>query len=221
MFRSSIKLDRELMFGVEMCKDGHRCENGSKCVEDGKNENSYHCDCDENTAGLYCSHTATEFCSLDKNHFCTNLGTCKIKVTANDPHPGCKCRDGYVGNFCQFVENTVPESYARKEDNALSMPQSTVGNINDTSSVVTPFGFFLLLSFFSMFVVSIAVLTRKIMKMSDNEANCPEFILELEDDDEVLFDDINDYNYGLQTENPDSMHGGDVETKTGNPKQIT
>ena len=42
-----------------------------------------------------------------------------------------------------------------------------------------------------MFVVSISFLATKIMKMSENEG--PEFVLELEDDDEVLFDDVNDY----------------------------
>ena len=42
--------------------------------------------------------------------------------------------------------------------------------------------------------------TKKIMKMSVNEANGPEFILELEDDDEVLFDHANDWNYRLQAE---------------------
>jgi len=224
---SALLLHRELLANVEICKDGHKCENGSKCVEDTNNENSYHCDCDENTAGLYCSHEATEFCSLGERHFCTNLGTCQAKVTDDDPHPGCICREGYEGTFCQFVKNTVPEEWARNKQDVLSMSQTTTkageNNIDGSSasSVVTPFGFFLLIAFFSMFVVSIAVLSRKIMKMSDNKANDPEFIMEIEDDDEVLFDDIDDYNYGLETNNPDSMHGGGGEKKTGNPKQIT
>ena len=88
MFRSTH--NRELMPGVEICKDGHRCENGSKCIEDSNNKNTYFCDCDEiNTdlseSGLSCKHEATEYCSKHKKHFCTNLGTCKAKVTDDDP----------------------------------------------------------------------------------------------------------------------------------------
>ena len=48
-------------------------------------------------------------------------------------------------------------------------------------------------------------LNKKNMKMPDSEANSPEFVLELENDDKVLFDDVNDYGYGLQAKNPDSV----------------
>ena len=51
------------------------------------------------------------------------------------------------------------------------------------------------------------------MKMLGNEANDPKFILELEDDDEFLFDDNTDWNYGLHAENPDSVCSSSVEAK--------
>jgi len=218
MIRSSY--NRELMYGVERCEDGHRCENGSKCVEDPNNENTYHCDCDEGTAGYYCSHTATEYCSKNKKHFCTNLGTCLIKVEDDDPHPGCDCRKDYDGKYCQFVKGTAPEQYTRKSDNALTIPQAAHDNVEHTS-VVTPFGLFFLMAFFAAFVVSIAVLSRKVMKNADGKMNGPEFVIELEDDDDVLFDDIDDYNYGLQIENPDSVHGAEKKSTSTKPKQIT
>ena len=59
------------------------------------------------------------------------------------------------------------------------------------------------------------------MKISDDDANSPEFILELEDDDQILFDKINYCDCGLQAENPDSVRGSGAEKKNGNPKQMT
>jgi len=225
MFRSTVY--RELSVGgIEYCKDGHRCENGSKCVEDSSNENSYHCDCDEDSAGLYCSHTATEFCSIDNKHFCTNLGTCKTKVTSDEPHPGCTCRQGYVGNYCQFVQSTVSDEWVNKRDQSLAISPKAESSI-EHSSGVTPLGFFLLVVFFMAFVVSTALLSRKILKKANDTANAndPEFIMEIEDDDEVLFDDIDDYDYGLQLDNPDSANDEKetktITKKTETPKPIT
>ena len=57
--------------------------------------------------------------------------------------------------------------------------------------------------------------------MSDNEANSTELVFELEDDDEVVFDGINDHDCGLHAENRDSVRGGGTVTKNGNPKQKT
>ena len=127
-----------------------------------------------------------------------------------------------VGNFCQFVKGSVPEHYAHKKDAVIVTPQAANENVEHTS-VVTPFGFFLLMAFFAAFVVSIAVLSRKVMKRADGKTNDPEFIIELEDDDDVLFDDIDDYNYGLQIDNPDSVHGAEKKSGSGaqKPKQIT
>lgn len=70
---------------IEICPDGHQCENGSKCVENLKKEGSFFCDCDESIvnnakvfSGLYCQHEATEYCTLtgkvSRTAFCTNNG---------------------------------------------------------------------------------------------------------------------------------------------------
>jgi len=75
------------------CEDGHRCDNGSICVEDKYNEGSFYCDCDEIAdaaySGLYCEHKATEYCSENGDYtkisFCTNLGTCRMKVAPGEP----------------------------------------------------------------------------------------------------------------------------------------
>ena len=75
------------------------------------------------------------------------------------------------------------------------------------------------MAFFAAFVVSIAGLSGKVIKRADGKTNSPEFVIELEDEDDILFDAIDDYNYGLQIENPDSVHG--AEKKSGTPKQIT
>ena len=57
--------------------------------------------------------------------------------------------------------------------------------------------------------------------MSDDEANDPELILEVVDDDGVLFDNINDYGCRKQTKNSNSAHGSDVVTENHNPKQAS
>jgi len=79
--------------GIEVCDDGHRCENGSVCVENPIDENNFYCDCDEATldaayGGLFCEHKATVYCtfsnSLSKRSFCTNGGSCKAIVGKKD-----------------------------------------------------------------------------------------------------------------------------------------
>ena len=54
------------------CPDGHRCENGSLCQEDPKQEGTYYCDCDsaigsngKKFAGLYCEYPAEEECKFE------------------------------------------------------------------------------------------------------------------------------------------------------------
>lgn len=79
--------------GIEICPDGHRCENGSICVENPKDENNYYCDCDEADfsaayEGLFCEHKATVYCTssntLSRTTFCTNGGSCKAIVGKHD-----------------------------------------------------------------------------------------------------------------------------------------
>jgi hypothetical protein len=73
--------------GTTICKDQHRCDNGSKCVENTVDEGTFYCDCDisgdDSTAygGLYCEQKATEYCSDShrKTSFCTNGSSCVKK----------------------------------------------------------------------------------------------------------------------------------------------
>merc|ERR1740139_45514 len=105
---------------INQCLDGHRCENGSICIENSYDEGNFYCDCDSADIpsvfeGLYCEHEATEFCSddggLSKVSFCTNHGRCKKTVGYDDQHPGCICPSGYEGEHCQFVRGTMPKDW--------------------------------------------------------------------------------------------------------------
>mmetsp|Transcript_11757 Transcript_11757/g.14623 ORF Transcript_11757/g.14623 Transcript_11757/m.14623 type:complete len:242 (-) Transcript_11757:128-853(-) len=97
---------------IDECVDGHRCENGSMCVENPYDEGNYRCDCDTVDSnsiyvGLYCEHEATVFCTFDgsssSRSFCTNRGKCKGTVAIGEAHKGCNCPKGYTGDYCQFV----------------------------------------------------------------------------------------------------------------------
>ena len=94
---------------TQTCPDGHQCENGSLCVET-KQEGRYACDCEESKvngatvfSGLYCSHEATVYCTMDgpgavsHTSFCTNEGTCRGAVGTQEEHLGCDCPSGYTG----------------------------------------------------------------------------------------------------------------------------
>merc|ERR1712071_221705 len=106
--------------GIDICDDGHRCENGSLCVENPIDENNFFCDCDEadvsaSFAGLFCEHKATVYCTttndLSRKSFCTNGGSCKSIIGKNDAHLGCFCQPGYEGSHCQFVTGTKPKNW--------------------------------------------------------------------------------------------------------------
>jgi len=100
---------------TQTCPDGHICENGSLCIETVQ-EGKFVCDCDESNingaqvfAGLYCSHKATVYCTLNgpdaisTTSFCTNDGTCKGNVGKNQDHLGCDCPRGYSGKVSATV----------------------------------------------------------------------------------------------------------------------
>ncbi|KAL3763602.1 hypothetical protein ACHAW5_009603 [Stephanodiscus triporus] len=101
---------------VEECSgnaNAPMCYNGAKCKSSGGT-----CDCkalnqdsgatDTKFEGNMCQYESTSFCavSLVGNHapdyqFCTNHGECVRLVSGGEPHPGCVCKDGWLGNHCE------------------------------------------------------------------------------------------------------------------------
>lgn len=118
--------------GIMRCLDGHMCDNGSVCVENALDEGQYSCDCDsignDKYAGLRCEHRATSYCLHSpegriSESFCTNNGKCiQLVSRGDDPHYGCECPAGYVGDFCQFIEGSVPKNWPTNSDGSSSYP---------------------------------------------------------------------------------------------------
>lgn len=122
------------------CENGHKCTNGSQCVSNKDIKLNYNCDCDEKNdnpalekAELYCNHKGKlDYCasppSPDDTHvhfpvsFCTNMGTCKAKITSDESHPGCNCRPGYSGSYCQYAKDIILD-----EDENMQQEQKRVG----------------------------------------------------------------------------------------------
>ena len=128
--------NKQAEHGIMRCPDGHMCDNGSVCVEDDlRNEGDYYCDCDsignEKYAGLRCEHRATSYCLHSpegrvSESFCTNNGKCIQLVSRdNDPHYGCECPAGYTGDYCQFIEGSVPKNWPTNSDGSSSYPYTS------------------------------------------------------------------------------------------------
>jgi len=153
--------------GIELCPDGHRCENGSMCAEDPIDEGNYFCDCDEvdtsaTYAGLFCEHKATVYCistsNISKKSFCTNAGACKAIVGKHDVHMGCECVSGYEGSHCQFVAGTK-----RPEQNVVAFSSSKAQN------QLTGGGIFLIVVLLYLFVGVVFVMRRGLKKKTKKE----------------------------------------------------
>ena len=99
---------------VSSCYNGSKCQKNGTCNCDQLNQNSL--STDTKYAGAMCEHESTSFCasSLVGNHapnhqFCTNHGVCKRMVTDGEPHPGCDCAVGWMGDHCEIQQ----DPYAR------------------------------------------------------------------------------------------------------------
>lgn len=93
--------------GTAACYNGSKCQKNGQCNCNDLNQNS--ASSGTKFAGDMCQHESTSFCasSLVGNHapnhqFCTNHGTCKKMVMDGEPHPGCTCTSGWMGDHCEI-----------------------------------------------------------------------------------------------------------------------
>jgi hypothetical protein len=92
------------------CLDGHRCENGSSCLQHPLEEGTYFCDCSSASgdfAGLFCEYQAETYCQLEQETsstwFCVNQGTCVLETSGSAQYK-CDCPVEYEGPVSK--ENT-------------------------------------------------------------------------------------------------------------------
>lgn len=85
------------------CLDGHRCENGSSCLQHPLEEGTYFCDCTSASgdfAGLFCEYQAETYCQLEQETsstwFCVNQGTCVLETSRSAQYK-CDCPAEYEG----------------------------------------------------------------------------------------------------------------------------
>jgi len=143
------------------------CYHGSTCQSNG---NGVYCDCNKlnqdrgpmatKLAGLMCQHESTSLCAASlvgehaPNHqFCTNHGKCVKIVTGGDPHPGCVCREGWMGDHCEV-----------RQDQLLAMASANEGGGNATAGKVL---FSLLIIAMGSVVTAILVILVKGKRMMD------------------------------------------------------
>eukprot|EP00339_Tiarina_fusa_P011292 CAMPEP_0117001034 /NCGR_PEP_ID=MMETSP0472-20121206/3172_1 /TAXON_ID=693140 ORGANISM="Tiarina fusus, Strain LIS" /NCGR_SAMPLE_ID=MMETSP0472 /ASSEMBLY_ACC=CAM_ASM_000603 /LENGTH=231 /DNA_ID=CAMNT_0004700915 /DNA_START=105 /DNA_END=801 /DNA_ORIENTATION=- len=100
------------------CRDGHRCEYGSTCVEAPNEEGSFFCDCSTATgdfAGLFCEYEAENYCrfpqEVTSSWFCTNRGTCVLASGSDSADWRCDCPDNYDGPHCEFIAGALPSDW--------------------------------------------------------------------------------------------------------------
>ena len=140
------------------------CYHGSTCEKGG--EKGFYCDCKTlnndssptamKFAGLMCQHESTGLCaaslvgeSAPSQQFCTNHGQCVKMVTAGEPHPGCVCKEGWMGDHCEI----------RQDPFALIQPSTE--STNSTAGKVL---FSLLIIVMGVVVGAIVILLMKAIK---------------------------------------------------------
>ncbi|KAL7546826.1 hypothetical protein ACHAWF_010157 [Thalassiosira exigua] len=95
------------------------CYHGARCRSTGGADRGFYCDCKElnmdtgptatKFAGLMCQHESTGLCAASmtregaapNEQFCTNHGTCVKMVQGGEAHPGCACKEGWLGDRCE------------------------------------------------------------------------------------------------------------------------
>lgn len=111
------------------------CYNGSKCERNGDIFFSCNCDkvneesapTDTKVAGLMCQYESTSMCAVSlvgteaPNHqFCANHGECIQLVTGGEHHPGCVCKNGWMGDHCEIRLDpfALPRVQGETEENS-------------------------------------------------------------------------------------------------------
>lgn len=105
------------------CQDGHRCENGSVCVE--AQEGSFYCDCETATGGdfvgLSCEFGAEQYCrraaSPTADWFCANQGACVELEVGGAIEWKCDCLAEYEGPVSQQIAALVQVTMALRLSN--------------------------------------------------------------------------------------------------------
>ena len=84
---------------------------------------------------------ATTYCQNDNSNspslhaFCTNGGECKTFVSKSQSHTGCKCPKGYEGDYCQYIEGSVPDWEFDKASLASLGYETGYGTLSEASSL--------------------------------------------------------------------------------------
>jgi hypothetical protein len=155
---------------VEVCGEGeHICLHGSTCVSD---DGKHACDCSDADqgqslfAGDSCQHAATDVCTLGEPspgrpfYFCVNEGICKEKVTADQPHPGCDCPNGWMGTHCEIRVGSSAEVIAPRSGQP------------GKSALLYLLGAFAIVA---AFVVAVKIVMRTSPEDSDSSKTCMPF----------------------------------------------
>jgi hypothetical protein len=94
-------------------------------------------------AGKFCQYTSTDICTKNGQPgvgkanfaFCVNNGLCKAKVEDNEAHPGCDCEEGFTGNHCEFLEDSMSGSNSSGTTSGSDSTSSASVSSADSSDV--------------------------------------------------------------------------------------
>lgn len=123
-------------------------------------------------AGMMCQHESTGLCaaslvgeSAPNHQFCTNHGKCVKMVAAGDPHPGCVCRNGWMGDHCEIREAPLLDLKPLEGD----------GGGNPVAGKIL---FSLMIIAMGSVIVGIAVILVKAKKRIENSGGSSEVVVD-------------------------------------------